>query len=67
MEGYPLDRIRQMFETNTLGALRIIQAVLPALAKAGFRRHRECVECERPRSPRRSKQRAAPPSSRSKP
>ena len=29
VEGYPLDRIRQIFETNTLGALRVIQAVLP--------------------------------------
>jgi NAD(P)-dependent dehydrogenase (short-subunit alcohol dehydrogenase family) len=48
VEAYPLDRIRQMFETNTLGALRVIQAVLPAAAKAGFRRHRECVECQRP-------------------
>ena len=35
MEGYPLDRIRQMFETNTLGPLRIIQAVLPAWRKRG--------------------------------
>ena len=35
MEGYPLDRIRQMFETNTLGALRAIQAVLPAWRKRG--------------------------------
>src|SRR3954470_21637932 len=30
VEGFPLDRFRQMFETNALGALRIIQAVLPA-------------------------------------
>src|SRR6478735_9121655 len=30
VESYPLDRIRQIFETNTLGALRVIQAVLPA-------------------------------------
>jgi NAD(P)-dependent dehydrogenase (short-subunit alcohol dehydrogenase family) len=30
LEGYPLDRFRQMFETNALGALRLIQAVLPA-------------------------------------
>jgi NAD(P)-dependent dehydrogenase (short-subunit alcohol dehydrogenase family) len=30
VEGLPLDRFRQMFETNTLGALRVIQAVLPA-------------------------------------
>ncbi len=44
VEGYPLDRIRQMFETNTLGALRLIKAVLPAWR----RRHRECVKCERP-------------------
>src|ERR1700747_2175223 len=36
VEGYPLDRFRQMFETNTLGALRVIQAVLPAWRKRGF-------------------------------
>src|SRR5213080_2612569 len=35
VEGYPLDRIRQMFETNTLGALRVIQAVLPAWRQRG--------------------------------
>src|SRR6187397_2574762 len=35
VEGYPLDRIRQIFETNTLGALRVIQAVLPAWRKRG--------------------------------
>ena len=35
MEGYPLERIRQIFETNTLGALRVIQAVLPAWRKRG--------------------------------
>ena len=35
VEGYPLDRIRQMFETNTLGALRVIQAVLPTWRKRG--------------------------------
>jgi NAD(P)-dependent dehydrogenase (short-subunit alcohol dehydrogenase family) len=35
VEGYPLDRIRQMFETNTLGPLRIIQAVLPAWRMRG--------------------------------
>jgi len=35
VEGYPLDRIRQMFETNTLGPLRLIQAVLPAWRKRG--------------------------------
>jgi NAD(P)-dependent dehydrogenase (short-subunit alcohol dehydrogenase family) len=35
VESYPLDRIRQIFETNTLGALRIIQAVLPGWRKRG--------------------------------
>src|SRR6185312_7775760 len=35
VEGYPLDRVRQMFETNTLGALRVIQAVLPPWRKRG--------------------------------
>src|SRR5262245_62847675 len=33
VEGYPLDRFRQIFETNTLGPLRVIQAVLPAWRK----------------------------------
>src|SRR5678815_3663559 len=36
VEGFPLDRFRQMFETNTLGALRLIQAVLPAWRKRGW-------------------------------
>jgi NAD(P)-dependent dehydrogenase (short-subunit alcohol dehydrogenase family) len=35
VEGYPLERVRQMFETNTLGALRVIQAVLPAWRQRG--------------------------------
>src|SRR6478672_5789653 len=35
VEGYPLDGFRQMFETNTLGALRVIQAVLPAWRQRG--------------------------------
>jgi len=35
VEGYPLDRFRQMFETITLGALRVIQAVLPAWRRRG--------------------------------
>jgi NAD(P)-dependent dehydrogenase (short-subunit alcohol dehydrogenase family) len=33
VESYPLDRVRQVFETNTLGPLRIIQAVLPEWRK----------------------------------
>ena len=36
MEGYPLDGFRQMFETNTLGALRVIQGVLPAWRERGW-------------------------------
>ena len=36
VEAYPLDRIRQMFETNTFGALRVIQAVLPAWRQRGY-------------------------------
>src|SRR5262245_47476920 len=35
LEGFPLDRFRQMFETNTLGPLRVIQAVLPAWRTRG--------------------------------
>jgi NAD(P)-dependent dehydrogenase (short-subunit alcohol dehydrogenase family) len=35
VEGYPLDRIRQIFEINTLGPLRLINAVLPAWRKRG--------------------------------
>src|SRR5438045_6908273 len=35
VEGFPLDGFRQMFEINTLGALRVIQAVLPAWRKRG--------------------------------
>src|SRR5436305_14634323 len=35
VEGYPLDGFRQMFETNALGPLRVIQAVLPAWRKRG--------------------------------
>ncbi|HUD46850.1 MAG TPA: SDR family NAD(P)-dependent oxidoreductase, partial [Candidatus Baltobacteraceae bacterium] len=31
----PLDRIRQIFETNTLGALRLIQSVLPGWRQRG--------------------------------
>ena len=35
VEGYPLDRFRQMFETNTLGPLHVIQAVLPTWRERG--------------------------------
>lgn len=35
VEGYPLDGFRQMFEINTLGALRVIQGVLPAWRQRG--------------------------------
>ena len=35
VEDYPLDRIRRMFETNTLGPLRLVQAVLPDWRKRG--------------------------------
>jgi NAD(P)-dependent dehydrogenase (short-subunit alcohol dehydrogenase family) len=35
VEGYPLDGFRAMFETNTLGPLRVIQAVLPAWRERG--------------------------------
>src|SRR4051795_1219147 len=35
VEGYPLDGFRQMFEINTLGALRVIQGVLPAWRERG--------------------------------
>src|SRR3954470_2282265 len=35
VESYPLDRVRQVFETNTLGALRVIQGVLTAWRKRG--------------------------------
>src|SRR3982750_1262285 len=35
VESYSLDRIRHMIETNTLGALRIIQGVLPAWRQRG--------------------------------
>ena len=35
METFPIDRLRAMFETNTFGALRVIQAVLPAWRERG--------------------------------
>lgn len=35
LEGYPIDGIRQLFETNTLGPLRVIKGVLPEWRKRG--------------------------------
>jgi NAD(P)-dependent dehydrogenase (short-subunit alcohol dehydrogenase family) len=35
VEDHPLDQFRHMFETNTLGPLRLIQAVLPDWRKRG--------------------------------
>ena len=35
LEDYPLDLLRDMFETNTIGALRVVQAVVPAWRKRG--------------------------------
>jgi NAD(P)-dependent dehydrogenase (short-subunit alcohol dehydrogenase family) len=35
LEAYPLDELRQVFETNTLGALRMVQAVVPAWRARG--------------------------------
>ncbi|MGZ4794483.1 MAG: SDR family oxidoreductase [Acidimicrobiia bacterium] len=35
LDGYPIDQLRRVLETNTLGALRVIQAVLPAWRERG--------------------------------
>lgn len=35
LESYPLDRLRAMLETNTFGALRMIQAVAPSWRERG--------------------------------
>lgn len=35
LEGFPLDRLRGMLETNTVGPLRLVQAVLPAWRDRG--------------------------------
>ena len=35
LEDYPLDRLRQVLETNTIGALRVAQAVVPAWRARG--------------------------------
>jgi NAD(P)-dependent dehydrogenase (short-subunit alcohol dehydrogenase family) len=35
LDGYPLDHLRDVFETNTIGALRIVQQLLPAWRARG--------------------------------
>ena len=35
LEGYPVDRFRRVIETNTIGALRMIQGVVPAWRERG--------------------------------
>jgi NAD(P)-dependent dehydrogenase (short-subunit alcohol dehydrogenase family) len=35
MERYPLDRFRAVLETNVVGALRMVQAVVPAMRERG--------------------------------
>jgi len=35
LEGFPLDRLREMFETNCLGPLRLVQAVAPGWRARG--------------------------------
>ncbi len=35
LESYPMDATRRMFETNTFGPLRMIQAVVPAMRERG--------------------------------
>ena len=35
LETYPLDRMRAAFETNVIGALRVVQAVVPSMRERG--------------------------------
>jgi len=35
LEGYPVEQLRRVFETNTIGAFRMIQGVLPAWRERG--------------------------------
>jgi NAD(P)-dependent dehydrogenase (short-subunit alcohol dehydrogenase family) len=35
MERFPLDRLQACFDTNTIGALRVIQAIVPAMRAKG--------------------------------
>jgi len=35
LERYPIDRLRACLETNTIGALRMVQAVVPAMRRNG--------------------------------
>ena len=50
LELTPEDEHRRMFETNYFGAIRCIQAVLPAMRERRTRRHRERHLRVRPRS-----------------
>ena len=38
LESYPIERLRAMFETNTIGPLRLLQGVLPTLEEPRKRR-----------------------------
>ena len=35
LDGYPIDRLQRVFETNTIGAVRVIQALLPEWRRRG--------------------------------
>src|SRR3954465_456232 len=48
VEGYPLGRFRQIVRDKHARRVARHPGGLARLAKAGFRRHRECIEYERP-------------------